>query len=75
MTSRCRTNLEFERAVFARGGATRILMVAEAQQTDYQKYFQTETDRFYLIPPGISQDRIAPQDRSPHGIKLRKELG
>ena len=75
MTPRCRTQLEFERAVFARGASTRILTVAKAQQADYQKYFQTETDRFHLIPPGISQDRIAPQDRSVYGMTLRKDLG
>ena len=50
-------------------------MVAKEQQADYQKYFKTETDRFYLIPPGISQDRIAPPDRADYGIKLRKDLG
>ena len=74
MTPRCRMNLKLEREVFARGLKTRILMVAREQQADYQKYFQTETERFYLIPPGIGRDRIAPPDRDTYGVKLRSTL-
>lgn len=74
MTKRCRVNLKFESEVFARGLYTKILMVAREQKTDYQKYFQTETERFYFIPPGIARDRIAPSNRSDYGIKLRKNL-
>ncbi len=74
MTPRCRTNLKFEKTVFARGLKTKILMVAQGQQADYQKYFKTETDRFYLIPPGIGRDRIAPSNRADYGIKLRQSM-
>jgi len=74
MTPRCRTSLKFESDVFAKGLQTRILIVAREQQADYQKYFQTETERFYLIPPGIARDRIAPLNRADYGMKLRKSL-
>lgn len=74
MTPRCKTNLKFEKNVFARGLKTKILMVAQEQQADYQKYFKTEAHRFYLIPPGIGRDRIAPSNRTDYGIKLRKSM-
>ena len=75
LTPRCRTALALERAVFDRRKNTRILVVAPDQQTDYQKYYHTRYHRFYLIPPGISRDRIAPPDRQRYGKELRKTLG
>jgi UDP-glucose:(heptosyl)LPS alpha-1,3-glucosyltransferase len=74
MTPRCRAAIALERAVFAKGLKTRILIVAEGQRADYKKYFHTEDHRFYLIPPGIARDHIAPAAREPYGKKLREEL-
>lgn len=65
LSSRCRHYLEYEQAVFKKGGKTKILLLSPVQQEYFQKHYQTESDRFYLLPPGISQNRRyqnAPKD-------------
>ena len=52
--------VENERAVFERGLATQIMLIAPQQQKEFIHYYQTESERFSLLPPGIARDRIAP---------------
>lgn len=73
-TPRCRKNLKLENSVFKKDLNTQILIVADEQIIDYKKYYNTEDERFYIIPPGISKDRIAPENRSDYGKKLRREI-
>ncbi len=49
-----------ERAVFARDNTTQILVISPHQQAEFQHYYQTESSRFHLLPPGIAKDRMAP---------------
>jgi UDP-glucose:(heptosyl)LPS alpha-1,3-glucosyltransferase len=54
--------ISFEKAVFERGADTQILLIAPKQQQAYSRYYGTEPERFHLLPPGISRDRMAPPD-------------
>lgn len=57
MTPRYRHFADFERATFARGSAARLLMLTDRQIADFQKHYQTEAERFHILPPGIYPDR------------------
>lgn len=72
---RYRRLLELEKAVFARGQPTEIMLLAKAQQNDYVRCYQTELERFHLLPPGIAKDRIAPLNATDIRHTLRLELG
>lgn len=57
---RYRQLVAFEKAVFERGCETAIMLISSLQQKEYAHCYQTETERFHLLPPGIAKDRIAP---------------
>jgi UDP-glucose:(heptosyl)LPS alpha-1,3-glucosyltransferase len=50
----------FERAVFASGNRTTIMLISPLQQPEFVRFYRTEAERFYLLPPGIARDRMAP---------------
>lgn len=53
-----------EKAVFQQGKTTQILLIAEKQQTYFQHHYQTESDRFHLLPPGIRKDCIPNENQA-----------
>jgi UDP-glucose:(heptosyl)LPS alpha-1,3-glucosyltransferase len=57
ISGRCKHYLEYEKAVFGKGAKTKILLLSRVQQTYFQKHYQTESERFFLLPPGISPSR------------------
>lgn len=57
LSARCRHYLAYEKEVFKKGAKTKILLLSRVQQTYFQKHYQTESERFFLLPPGISQSR------------------
>lgn len=59
---RYRHLVEFEKAAFARGKHTKILLISPLQEAEYFACYQTEKERFHLLPPGITRDRIAPSN-------------
>lgn len=60
LSPRYRHYRDYEQAVFA--GDTDILMISEKEIPAFQRYHQTPDERFHLLPPGISRDRIIPLD-------------
>lgn len=74
ISGRCKHYLEYEKAVFGKGAKTKILLLSRVQQTYFQKHYQTESERFYLLPPGISPSRK--YQNAPAGAreKICKEL-
>lgn len=74
ISGRCKHYLEYEKAVFEKGTKTKILLLSRVQQTYFQKHYQTESERFYLLPPGISPSRK--YQNAPAGAreKICKEL-
>ncbi|STJ58185.1 glucosyltransferase I [Escherichia coli] len=47
----------FERATFEQGKSTKLMMLTDKQIADFQKHYQTEPERFQILPPGIYPDR------------------
>ncbi|MDI5349513.1 hypothetical protein MJL48_33060, partial [Salmonella enterica subsp. enterica serovar Kentucky] len=39
------------------GKPTQLLMLTNKQIADFQKHYQTEAERFHILPPGIYPDR------------------
>ena len=62
-----------EKSVFSTKSNTEILMISEVQKPLFQKHYRTPDTRFHLLPPGISEDRKAPQNAEEIRSKFRKE--
>jgi len=65
---------EYERAVFAKEAKTEVLMISEVQQPLFIKHYHTPLERFHLLPPGISQDRRAPDNAAEIRAAFRREF-
>lgn len=65
----------FERAVFSKDSDTEIMMISEAQQPYFEKYYGTQDERLHYLPPGIGRDRVAPPDAEKIRTAKREELG
>ena len=65
----------FESAVFGRDSDTRILMISDAQKPYFQKHYNTPEERMQPLPPGISRDRVAPDNSEEIRTRTRRELG
>jgi UDP-glucose:(heptosyl)LPS alpha-1,3-glucosyltransferase len=70
---RYRHLVNFENAVFSEKNHTNILLISKLQQPIFQKFYQTSNQRFHLLPPGISRDRIAPDNADLIRKKMRAE--
>ncbi|WNN48374.1 glycosyltransferase family 4 protein [Siccibacter colletis] len=57
LTSRYKHFAAFERATFEKGAKTQLLMLTDRQIADFQKHYDTEPERFHILPPGIYPDR------------------
>jgi UDP-glucose:(heptosyl)LPS alpha-1,3-glucosyltransferase len=64
-----------ERSVFARGTATKLLLVAPEQRSEFEYHYETEPERFVVLPPGVTRDRIAPDNAAEVRAAMRAELG
>lgn len=62
----------FEQAVFACGSQTEIMCLSPKQETEYQHVYQTESERFHLLPPGIERNRRAPSNAADIRREIRK---
>ncbi len=74
-SGRYRTYMELERAVFDKKSATVILMLSENEKYLYQKHYRTQDERLFMLPPGISRDRLRPANASLLRRELRAEIG
>lgn len=57
LTPRYKHYALFEKAVFQVGKSTKLLMLTPHQIEHFKKHYTTEASRFYMLPPGIAQDR------------------
>ncbi len=51
-----------EKTVFSEESNTVSLMISNVQVALFKKHYQTPDERMLLLPPGISRDRIAPDN-------------
>ena len=75
MSGRCRSYIELEKAVFGKDSATVVMMISENEKCAYQDYYQTPDERVFLLPPGISRDRLRPVNAEVIKRELRTEIG
>jgi UDP-glucose:(heptosyl)LPS alpha-1,3-glucosyltransferase len=73
--SRYRTFMALERSVFSPTAGTEILLISPMEKTRFQRFYNTPDERFHLLPPGISPDRIAPENSAEIRVAVRRELG
>lgn len=64
-----------EKAVFEPTSHTKILVLTETQKIDFIKYYQTSSDRFYLLPPYIDLNFQNIENYSRARESFRIELG
>ena len=65
----------YERAVFGRESKTEILMISKIQKPFFDHHYQTQEDRIQFLPPGISRDRVVPDDVAQRRRAKRADLG
>lgn len=65
--------MHLEKSVFAVGKKTHILSLCTKQQIEYTHHYQTEIERFTLLPPTINKDRLYQKDSSVRRQQLRKQ--
>jgi UDP-glucose:(heptosyl)LPS alpha-1,3-glucosyltransferase len=78
LTPRCRHYLGMEEAVFGNkqgghGARTQVLMISQPQMAIYQRYWQTQSERLHLLPPGIRRERVMPVDYAEQRVALRRQ--
>lgn len=73
--NRYRTYAAMEQAVFDPGAKTEILLIAEQEKEKFIRHYGTREERFHVLPPGISRDRVAPANAAEIRRELRSELG
>ena len=65
---------EYERAVFGEQSKTEIMIISEVQKPFFIQHYNTPVSRMYTLPPGISRDRIAPDNAEEIRRQKRAEL-
>ncbi len=63
-----------ERAVFAPGVRTQVMLLTPQEIPIYQRYYQTE-DRFHLLPPNVPRRKSISGEQLVAGQRLRTENG
>jgi UDP-glucose:(heptosyl)LPS alpha-1,3-glucosyltransferase len=65
-----------EAAVFSKNVSTEIIMISPSEQTHFINHYQTPSDRFHLLSPSITRDRILPIEvHAEVRATIRKALG
>jgi UDP-glucose:(heptosyl)LPS alpha-1,3-glucosyltransferase len=64
-----------EQAVFGKESSTLSLLISDVQLALFKRYYQTPDERLKLLPPGISKDRIAPENSAEIRKAFRAEFG
>lgn len=75
LLGRYRFFLQQEQAVFGVESKTLLLMISALQLQYYKQYYGTPDTRIRMLPPGISRDRMAPQNRDAVRAGFRQEFG
>ncbi len=75
LTRRYRHFLSFEQAVFDPAVGTEILAISAREQSNYERHYGTPSERFNLLPPGITRDYVPPENVAEQRKEMRKRLG
>lgn len=77
LTRRYRHYAAFEKATFQQGSRTQLLMLTNKQIGDFKNHYQTESQRFHILPPGIYPDRKYSQqpENSRQTVRAKHDIG
>lgn len=75
LSSRYRWFSRNEHAVFDPSSACEILILTAREKKDFQLWYKTPDERFHLLPPFLSAERMALQDKARMRQRLREEFG
>jgi UDP-glucose:(heptosyl)LPS alpha-1,3-glucosyltransferase len=64
-----------ERAVFARGLRTQLLMLTDRDRGQYEQFYSTEPERFHLLPPNATRRTFTAEERTATREKIRSQAG
>lgn len=74
LNPRYRSFVAMEEAVFGVHSTAEIMLLSPAEQGFFSRYYHTPPERFHLLPPTISRDRIAPPNAAALRTELRREF-
>ena len=60
--------------MFGAGARTQIMLIAENQRAAFAQHYATNPERVMLLPPGITRDRMAPENAEEVRANMRAEL-
>lgn len=75
LTSRARSSLAMESAVFSPSSSTEILMISRPESVIYQRHYQTPDERIHFVPPGINRALGLPANYAEVRPGLRAQYG
>jgi UDP-glucose:(heptosyl)LPS alpha-1,3-glucosyltransferase len=64
-----------EKAVFGPGSQCEILLLSPQEKADFQRWYATPDQRFHILPPYLSAERMVLRDKAQCRQALREELG
>ncbi|MGR9074492.1 MAG: glycosyltransferase family 4 protein, partial [Gammaproteobacteria bacterium] len=63
-----------EQAVFGKGSETVSLLISQNQAELFKKHYHTPDERLFLLPPGVSRDRMRPPNADEIRDEFRREF-
>ena len=75
LTSRCRTYLKMEQAVFDPQARARILLIAPQQIDEFRRHYPSAETRFTLLPPGLDEHFQPLENLAEARRNIRSEFG
>ncbi|HYD33280.1 MAG TPA: glycosyltransferase family 4 protein, partial [Methylophilaceae bacterium] len=64
-----------ERAIFSPDSNTNILLLADREKISFQQWYRTPDERFHMLPPYLSAQRMSLLDKTEMRLNLRTEFG
>ncbi|MDP2246620.1 MAG: glycosyltransferase family 4 protein [Nitrosomonadales bacterium] len=75
LTPRYRWFAACEEAIFTANAQTEILLLSDIEKGHFQKWYQTQSERFHFIPPFLSPERFVLKDKKAMRKHLRQTFG
>lgn len=64
-----------ESEIFFKGKKTKILLISDSEKEKFIRFYDTEPERMFMLPPGIPKDRRAPENAQYIRKQFRQEYG
>ena len=74
LTGRFRFFRDCEKAVFDQYSVCKILLLTERDKAVFQRWYHTQEDRFYVLPPNIPTEKFAGKNKAASRSYLRTQF-